>query len=696
MCAAWAIDDGPISLWHRRHPGVRESAKPNELLDALLSGDHLVEAHNANFERAILHVTWPREFPWTRRISNCLRDASRWRCSAAASAAFSLPRALGGVAKALRLSVDKDVDGQHLMWRMAKPNKAGGWDEHIIDLRRLWAYCKDDVMVEREVSRTLRPLSDEEQIVWEVDCRMNERGVAFDITYAKAALALIEAEKAALNKEVFKLTCGDVEKATQRARVVLWAREKGVNLPDTKARTIKDMLAPMQKEADSHFLESLRHVTGDRQVEVHLPLDVARVLEIMTIVNKTSVKKFAVAIEGRSSGTRLRNTQLFLGANTGRWSGKGIQPHNFPRGLGPDGCESMRQDAVKFDYESFVLLHGDVANILSKALRGIIVASKGTELFVADFSSIESRVIFWMAGEQKALDMYADGADLYVDMACSIYKCNPEDVDFPKRWMGKQGILGLGYNMGAMKFKQRCIEEGYIDVSIDFCKEVVALYRQEKYPAVAAFWGKLEAAAVAAVKKGGSFKAGNMITFFMSGRFLHAKLPSGRLLAYAEPTVIPLRWWTFPCKTPEGEEMFVAVNTKPNARAPTGHAKKLADQNGWELLKVQPRTRDGMTLTYMTSRGAGTWRREDTYGGKLTENVTQGVARDVLAAAIVRLDKSKDFSNVVLTIHDEVVCECSPHADIEEFNSIMAEPPTWCDGLPISVDVWQGPRYGKA
>lgn len=698
MCAAWAIDDGPVDLWHRAHPGIKASDTPLELLDAIFLGE-LIEAHNANFERAIMLVTWAREFSWAKHIAKYILDPSQWRCSAAAAASFALPRALGNAAEALRLDVEKDKAGQQLMWIMAKPkpeNQGGGWHENPSDLHRLWEYCKSDVVTERAISNAIRPLSDKEQKLWEVDCRMNERGVAFDLEYAKSALQLIEAEKKALNAEVEQLTGGVVERATQRARVILWAKEKGVDLPDTKARTIKDMLAPMQKETDSHFLESLRHATGDRQVDVNLPPDVARVLEIMTVVNKTSVKKFAVALESESSGVRLRNIQMFHGANTGRWSGKGIQPHNFPRGLGPSGCDAMRQDAVSMDYEDFILLHGDVANILSKALRGIIVSPPNKELFVADYSSIEARVVFWLAGEQKALDMYADGADLYVDMACSIYKCKPEDVDFPRRWMGKQGILGLGFSMGAVKFKQRCIEEGFIDVPLDFCKEVVAIYREKKYPLVASFWEKLEGAALSAVRTGRPAKAGKRLTFFMSGRFLHTRLPSGRLLSYAEPTIIPLRWWTFACLDKGREEMYVAVNTRPNAPCPIKHAAKLAEANGWDLLKVSPRIRDGMTLTYMTSRGAGTWRREDTYGGKLMENVAQAVARDVLAEAIVRLDSSQDFSDVVLTVHDEVVCECDPAADIEEFEALVAAAPSWSDGLPIAVEAWQGPRYGKA
>jgi len=121
----------------------------------------------------------------------------------------------------------------------------------------------------------------------------------------------------------------------------------------------------------------------------------------------------------------------------------------------------------------------------------------------------------------------------------------------------------------------------------------------------------------------------------------------------------------------------------------------MAEEKGWELLREEPRHRDSPSLAYMTSRGQGLWIRDHTYGGKLVENVTQGIARDVLAAAMIRLHNSKDFREMVLTVHDEVVVECDPSASLTQFEALMSESPPWARGLPISVEAWHGPRYGK-
>ena len=490
LCCCWAIDDGPVNLWHCAHPliGIEASGPPTELIKAVWDG-HILEAHNASFERAIILNTWP----WGLLLAKAVKPAERWRCSAAIAASFNLPRALGKAASALRLDQKKDAAGHRLMLRLCKPNKHGGWDESPEDMETLWAYCAQDVATERAVSQSLLPLMREEQEVWQVDCKMNERGVAIDTDFARAALRLVEIEKSQLNSEVEVLTGGVVEKATQRARLVTWVNSRGVKLPNTQVLTIEDILKKHKQ----------------------LPEDVQRVLEICTIVGKTSVKKYSVALNSRSSGDRLRNTQLFYGANTGRWSGKGVQPHNLPRGLSPEGCEQIKEDATSLDYEGFTALHGDCTNTLSKALRGLFIAPPGKALFVADYSSIEARVLFWLAGEEAALDLYRGGADLYVDMACSIYKCSPSEVNTERRWLAKQAVLGLGYGMGAAAFQKRCAE-GHVDLPLKLCKGVVNIYRKEKYPTVVSLWARLEQAAIKAAQ--GTPTIVDKLHWFMRGR----------------------------------------------------------------------------------------------------------------------------------------------------------------------------------
>ncbi len=676
LCAAWAIDDGPVRVWHRAHPssGIRETSPPLELISAVESG-HNVEAHYAGFERAVMLLCWREEYSFAVKLAELLEDPARWRCSAAKAAAFALPRSLDAVAEALRLDERKDPGGRQMIHLLCKPEAGDGWAEGADALARLWAYCVQDVETERAVSTVLRDLHPDEQRLWEADCRMNERGIRLDAGFARRALDLVGQEKENLNGELLDLTGGAVERGTQRARFVSWAEGRGVELPNTQATTVQELL------------------DGGG-----LPGDVARGLSILKTVNMTSVAKFKAALEGESDG-RLRNTQVFHGANTGRWSGKGIQPHNLPRGVSPRGCAIVALDANE-DLETFSALHGSPTEALSAAIRGLLVASPGMDLFVADYSAIEARVLCWLAGQEDALDLFRRGEDVYVDMAASVYGCSTSEVDSDRRFVGKQAVLGLGYGMGAVKFSDNVRELGLrfgfgaAELPLGFFKGVVDVYRREKYTAVVAFWEALEDAAHLAVTRGGVLSAGPL-EFFMRGRFLHIKLPSGRLLAYAEPALVKRRVWTFPAVNALGEEVAVMVRTRQGAGVPAAAARERATERGWVLRSGKYHARDGVALTYMTARGQGAWIREETYGGKLAENVTQAVARDVLADALLRADASRAFHRVVLTVHDELVCEADPAEDLDAFRNLVAQQPEWAPDLPISAEAWQGPRYGK-
>ena len=130
---------------------------------------------------------------------------------------------------------------------------------------------------------------------------------------------------------------------------------------------------------------------------------------------------------------------------------------------------------------------------------------------------------------------------------------------------------------------------------------------------------------------------------------------------------------------------------------PRAKALKQANENDWHVdLDLEPSDKDTREFTYMTARGQGQWFRESSYGGKLTENVIQAVARDIMAYAIINADKDPTFNQVLLTVHDELVCEAAPGESLKDFEAIVAIPPKWATGLPIDVEAWQGPRYGKA
>jgi len=271
----------------------------------------------------------------------------------------------------------------------------------------------------------------------------------------------------------------------------------------------------------------------------------------------------------------------------------------------------------------------NVMATLSGALRGAIIAAPGHQLYVADYAQIEARVLLWLAGDTAALGMFERGEDIYMEMARAI------DARNPQRALGKVAILGLGYGMGAPKFAATAAAWG-IPVDAQLAKRTVDAYRA-KFARVKRLWAAEERDAIEEQGR-----------WMREGRFLYCVLPSGRRLAYPDPEVQQRA-------TPWGE-------MKP-------------------------------CLTYMgTNPYTRKWDRQKAYGGLLVENITQAVARDIMAAALLRCEASR--YKPVLSIHDEIVAEAAD-GDLAEFEALVAEVPVWAAGLPVGSEAWTGARYRK-
>lgn len=275
----------------------------------------------------------------------------------------------------------------------------------------------------------------------------------------------------------------------------------------------------------------------------------------------------------------------------------------------------------------------DTMTLLSHALRGAIVAGPGKRLFVADYSQIEARVLLWLAGDEDGLDIFRRGEDIYADMAKAI------DPERPQRQLGKVAILGLGYGMGAKKFVEAA--KGYgLAIDLETAQKTVDAYRS-KYWRVKRLWKATEAAA----KQGGDVDG-----WYMEGRFLYHVLPSGRRLAYPDAEV-QLRQATW------GQTL---------------------------------------ALTYMgTNPYTRKWERQWGYGGLLVENIVQAIARDVMAAALLRCERSGVYQPI-LSVHDEIIAEASRYlGDVDEFKQIVSELPAWAEGLPVAAEAFACQRYHK-
>ena len=698
LCFVYKIEDGPLKLWHRAHPSIRlkRSARPFDLIEALESG-MIIEAHNASFENYIWTNTLRREFDWFPELPQ-----TRWRCSAAKAAALSLPRKLELVAKACNLSTTKDEEGHRLMLKMCKPRKPLKgeivqpgeilWHETYEQLKRLGVYCKFDVSTECELSHVTRDLSAMELEVWQMDQRMNARGVTCDLDLAHKALRLADEAKGILNARLREITGGRVPKGSNREKLKEWLGNNGLVLENTQGITVDKIL-----DYDETLSDTNREV-----------------LEICRSVNKTSVSKYKAFIRQVSDDGRMRDTQLYHGSHTGRWTGKGIQLYNFVRGYGhgdiEEGIPSMDEvcdSILNLDAEALGLLYGDPIDVLSKAVRGALIASPGKKLMVADYSAIEARVLLWLALDEDGLDIFRRNEDIYVAMASTIFGKPINEITDAERFIGKQAILGLGYGMGGLKFLDEINKRGekkfglmceqhQITEPLGFCKKVVKTYRDERFPAIRDYWRDTEEGAIRALKTRETVTI-RRNKWGVRGRFLHCSLPSGRLLSYYKPLIQSKRSWSFPMYLKSGEEANLMLTTKPDASEYHTRAKaeKFAEEAGRRLIQgrsAHSQVKD--SLTYMGTEN-GKYIRKSTYGGKEVENITQGTARDILIQAMLALDKHEDF-DLLFSVYDETVTETDErNNNMKEYIKLVSKNPDWCLDLPLEAKGWEGQRYLK-
>jgi DNA polymerase len=656
-----------------------------ELCDWIADGG-LVEAHNVWFEYSIWNniCLSVHGFP--------LVNLGQWRCSAAKASSHALPRALEDLAHVLNVSVRKDMDGSRMMKKMMKPRKsvkkererwaADGvaepsllYHEQLEQMQILWDYCRQDVLAEEAVSEALPDLDDYESAIFTLDLCINARGFQLDQTAVESALTLLKREFTTLNAELSKLTGGKVKKATERAKMIRWFADEGLNLPDTKGATIDDLLKSV---AEGHRRD--------------ISLKAKRGLEILRALGRSSTAKYQAMANWASADWRVRGGLRYHGASTGRWAGAGVQPHNFPRGTVKD-IELLWEVIKSLDAALIKAFQpdpkkkpgktiGGVMEALSQGLRGAIVSSKGKKLYVADFSSIEARVLLWLAEDEDGLDIFRSGRDIYCEMASSPSLFNrPVSKDDSGRQLGKAAILGCGYQMGPAKFVSAAAIYGVTLIEDRECSRTdarghvcgvmerfhkrenhafksdtpadtmtaartVAAYRS-KFWKVVQEWYEQEEAAISAVVDGGVVDAG-YVCWFVEGDFLYCQLPSGRRLAYPFPRV----------------EM---------------------KRTSWGQEKA--------TLTYMgVDQFTRQWTRQSTYGGKNVENIVQAIARDLMVVGMVAAEE--DGYETILTVHDEMIAE-KADGDVEEFCRLMATVPDWAPGCPVAAEGWSGTRYRK-
>ena len=615
LCLAYKFNDGETLL------SPTNGYLHDEVLKDHVNSADIVEAHNAQFEMCIWSEILVKRYGWEEI------PLEKWRCSAAKAAALALPRSLDGLGKALQLPIQKDMKGHRNMLKMSKPrkptkNNPAVWHEKPEDFERLYEYCKGDVETEHMASDHMPELIDSELQVFRLDSIINTRGAFVDLPAIDIAIDYLANYEKHLTEELREITNGEIKTANQVSATVKYLNDKGVDIEN------------LTKESVTKYLE------------MDLPDVPRRVLEIRQALSKSSVKKLKSMKTMACTDSRIRGALLYHGASTGRWSGRGMQPQNYPRGS-LKNVDLAFSSLLENDYDWFETLYPDVSETISSLLRSFICAAPGKKLIVADYAAIEARVLVWLVGDQRAIEIFEKGEDIYKDMASTIYKVPVEKVSKDQRNVGKTAILGLGYGMGHKKFKNECEKRG-IETSKQMAEEVVAKYRA-KYNKVKDYWYIIQDHAMAAIQTPGRVFQYRNIKFVVKGGYLLIKLPSGRNLAYRHPRI-------------ETKKKEWGLTTQITFMGVNSESKK--------------------------------WERQETYGGKLVENITQAVARDYMVHAMMKLEDKR--YEIILTVHDEIIAEVDhDFGSVEEFESIMKSRPSWGLDCPIDVEGWEGQRYKK-
>jgi DNA polymerase len=371
---------------------------------------------------------------------------------------------------------------------------------------------------------------------------------------------------------------------------------------------------------------------------------VQKVLELRQEMSKTSVKKYAAMYNAAGKDDRVRGLLQMYGANrTGRWAGRLVQVQNLPRNEMKD-LELARTVVKGGDIECLEMMYSSVSDVLKQLIRTAFIAPEGRRLIAADFSAIEARVIAWLAGEKWRLDVFNTHGKIYEASAAQMFKVSIDLITKGSdlRQRGKVSELALGYQ-GAVN---ALLKMGALDMGLkeEELPALVAMWRQAN-PMIVKFWNTCQQAAHEAVEYRTTISIQHGIKFFMEKGILFIQLPSGRRLSYLRP--------------------------------------KLKQGKYGPIL-----TYEGMDQT--TKK----WGEQETYGGKIVENIVQATARDVLADAMLRLDKKMYM--IVMHVHDEAVMDMANNrGTVDEVNEIMGQPISWAKGLPLKAESYETMFYRK-
>ena len=626
LLLAYSLNDAPAQIVDL----AQGEAVPDWLCTAITSSNYLKYAYNAPFEWYCLSKYFQTTLP-----------VNQWRDTMLHGLYLGYPAGLEVLGEALGLPQEKQklTVGKALIRYFSipcKPTKTNGGrtrnlPKHDPDKWELFkTYCMGDVTTEREIEKRLAsfPVPQDIQEQWETDLVINSRGVAVDMELVDGALEIGYQSRNELTEEALQLT--------------------GIENPNSVAQLSKWLESQTGKEIDNLRKDTVAYMLKNKLVGG----SAERVLQIRQEIGKTSTKKYDAIETVAGKDNRARGLIQFYGANrSGRWAGRLIQVQNLPRTyIDLKLLPYARQIVKEGNIGKLNLLFGSVQNTLSQLIRTAFVAEKDKVLIDADFSSIEARVVAWLAGEDWKLEVFRNKGDVYCATASSMFGVPVEKhgANSELRQKGKIAELACGYAGGVGALKAM----GALDMGIpeEELTDIVAKWRQANKKIVE-LWYRVESAALAVVKTGRQTGTNGLVfarEYDINNDldFMTIKLPSGRKLYYVHPEL---------------------------------------SENQWGKESITYRGVDQTTKQ---------WTKIDTFGGKLVENLVQAISRDCLSTAIERLEKA-GFP-IVFHVHDEVVIECpKDKASLDKVIEIMTSPIAWAEGLSIDADGWTGDFFRK-
>jgi DNA polymerase len=605
-------------------------AIPAEFREAATNPNWIAVAHNAAFEIAIEQLLLAPRFSWPAPI-----PIERQRCTLAMASALALPGKLKKLADVLELSRRKDVAGHRLMLAMSKPRRARKGENpdqiHWFDGHERRQRLYAYCMADVEVERELYAHLQ-------------------PLLPSEQMIWMLDAQ---INARGFYLD----QKLAAAAKKLAAAAAPEIDTELTEltggAVTGVNQIARLQTwlREQGCLVESLEKKSVAKLLKTELPPQVKRALELRQDGGQAAVKKIAALLNRVGDDGRVRGSFQYHKASTGRWAGSGPQPQNLKRPE-TDDVDAAITAVMTGDYDHVCSLYPRVLSLLGDLGRSLICAAPGHVLIGADLGAIESRVLAWVAGEEWKLEAYRrydatrDPRDEPYCVLAGRMLHLPEGTVTPdsrERTFGKTGDLACGYQGGEAAIEK--FAQGVF--SLEERTQIKTEWRAA-HPAVKKFWHAVDHAAWTAVRERGRVVVCGPVAFKCCGNFLFLKLPSGRKLAY-----------------------------------PFARSKLIDPRNGVVVFNDNS---DGRFCECRNGDGM--------YGGVWTENIVSGIARDLLAEAMLRSEAAG--YPIIVHVHDEVLVEVLlGSGSTDEFIRLMTQPPSWALDLPIAAKAWRGARYRK-